>query len=79
MLKKDVLEYFGHEEGKRTGGINKLSAVLKVSMGAISQWGDVVPVIQAIRLDKLLSSKELRKEQGLPARGRPQFNSNDYQ
>ena len=79
MLKKDVLEYFGHEEGKRTGGINKLSAVLTVSNAAISQWGDVVPVIQAIRLDKLLDSKGVRKEHGLPARGRPQFNSNDYQ
>ena len=78
MLKKDVLEYFGHEEGKRTGGINKLSAVLRVSMGAISQWGDVVPVIQAIRLDKLLDSKELRKEHGLQAKGRPQFNPGDY-
>lgn len=79
MLKKDVLEYFGHEEGRRTGGINKLSAVLNVSMGAISQWGEVVPVIQAIRLDKLLDSKGLRKEHDLPAKGRPKFNSNDYE
>ena len=79
MLKKDVLEYLGHEEGCRTGAITKLASMLNITMPAISFWGERLPMKQAVRLDKFLRDKGNLKKFELSAKGRPTFNIDDYE
>ena len=78
MLKADVLKYFGHEEGKRTGGINKLAQVMGVDNSAISQWGEHIPMKKAKKLDEFLSNERNLKVFKLSPWGRPVFDVNDY-
>lgn len=40
------------------GGKAKLARMLKVSKGAVSQWGDEIPELRALQLEKLLASKK---------------------
>jgi len=78
MLKKDVLEYLGHEEGCRTGAITKLAIMLNVSIPTVSQWGDVIPEEKAKDIDKLLRNKRNLKKYNLKLKGRPVFCRQDY-
>ncbi|HBY9791571.1 DNA-binding transcriptional regulator DicC [Klebsiella pneumoniae] len=37
------------------GSKAKLARLLKVSKGAVSQWGDEIPELRALQLEKILS------------------------
>ncbi len=39
------------------GSQAKLARLLKVSKGAVSQWGDDIPELRALQLEKLLAKK----------------------
>lgn len=39
------------------GSRAKLARLLKVSKGAVSQWGDDIPELRALQLEKLLAKK----------------------
>lgn len=56
MQKVKVVEYYG--------GISKAASALGVTHSAISQWGDVIPEKQAMRLERLTKGA-LRYEPGL--------------
>lgn len=45
MLKKIVVDYFGNQL--------KTAKALNLSRGYVSQWGDVIPEMQALRIEKL--------------------------
>jgi DNA-binding transcriptional regulator YdaS (Cro superfamily) len=45
MLKQSVLDHFGSQTA--------LSDFLKISNSSISQWNDVIPEKQALRIEKL--------------------------
>ncbi len=45
MLKKKVIEYFGNQL--------KTATALNLTRGSVSQWGDVIPEKQALRIEKL--------------------------
>lgn len=79
MLKKDVLEYLGHEEGKREGAISVLASILNITTSAISQWESRIPMNQARRFDRFLRNRKNLKQFDLPTKGRPQFNIDDYE
>ena len=79
MLKKDVLDYLGHEEGLRDGAKSLLASLLDVTTSAISQWGDLIPMHQARRLHKLLRDKKILKQFNLSVKGRTTFNIDDYE
>ncbi|HFS8091011.1 Cro/CI family transcriptional regulator [Enterobacter hormaechei] len=40
------------------GSKAKLARLLKVSKGAVSQWGDEIPELRALQLEKLLSTNK---------------------
>ncbi|HCM6306808.1 TPA: helix-turn-helix domain-containing protein [Salmonella enterica subsp. enterica serovar 6,14:y:1,7] len=40
-----------------TGSRAKLARLLKVSKGAVSQWGDDIPELRALQLEKILAKK----------------------
>lgn len=54
MLKKDVIEYFG---GCGNGGVVATAKALGINRAAVSQFGDVIPVNQALILDKITGGK----------------------
>ncbi|EJW5532091.1 helix-turn-helix domain-containing protein [Salmonella enterica] len=39
------------------GSQAKLARLLKVSKGAVSQWGDDIPELRALQLEKILAKK----------------------
>ncbi|ASD87964.1 Cro/Cl family transcriptional regulator [Salmonella enterica] len=39
------------------GSRAKLARLLKVSKGAVSQWGDDIPELRALQLEKILAKK----------------------
>jgi DNA-binding transcriptional regulator YdaS (Cro superfamily) len=43
------------------GSKAKLARLLKVSKGAVSQWGDEIPELRALQLEKLLSANKKLK------------------
>lgn len=45
MLKKTVIKYFGNQL--------KVAEALELTRGSVSQWGDVIPEKQALRIEKL--------------------------
>lgn len=49
MLKSDVIKYYK----KRVN----VAEALGISSGSISQWGDVIPEKQALKLDHLTNGK----------------------
>lgn len=49
MLTKTAIEYFSPNRGARL----RIAHALKLTSGAISQWGDVVPEGQAYKLQAL--------------------------
>lgn len=40
------------------GSKSKLARLLKVTKGAVSQWGEVIPELRALQLEKLLKTKK---------------------
>ncbi|MCS6037351.1 Cro/CI family transcriptional regulator [Klebsiella pneumoniae subsp. pneumoniae] len=46
------------------GSKAKLARLLKVSKGAVSQWGDEIPELRALQLEKLLK-KSVSKQKGV--------------
>lgn len=50
MLKSQVLRYFGAPD---PGAAKKTADALKITKGAVSQWGEVVPEKQAYKLEKI--------------------------
>ncbi|WP_072092125.1 Cro/CI family transcriptional regulator [Trabulsiella odontotermitis] len=40
------------------GSKANLARLLKVSKGAVSQWGDEIPELRALQLEKLLADKK---------------------
>lgn len=49
MNKADAVEHFG--------GVTKLAAALRLSKGAVSQWGDEIPLLRAYQIEKLTGGK----------------------
>lgn len=45
------------------GSKAKLARLLKVSKGAVSQWGEEIPELRALQLEKLLSAKKSQARQ----------------
>jgi len=45
MLKKTVVKYFGNQL--------KTAGALSLTRGSVSQWGEVIPEKQALRIEKL--------------------------
>jgi DNA-binding transcriptional regulator YdaS (Cro superfamily) len=45
MLKQRLIDHFGSG--------TKISEFLKISQSSVSQWGDVIPEKQALRIEKL--------------------------
>ena len=54
MYKKDAIEHYG---GLNHGGQARLAEVLDITPGSVSQWGDLVPEKQALKLEKLTKGK----------------------
>tara|TARA_R110001583_G_scaffold34551_1_gene115883 strand:- start:31098 stop:31319 length:222 start_codon:yes stop_codon:yes gene_type:complete len=50
ILTEDAIEYFG---GRHRGGVVKLAEALGITHGAVSQWGQYVPELQAYKLKEL--------------------------
>lgn len=40
---------------KIAGGKAKLARLLNVTKGAVSQWGDMIPELRALQLEKLVN------------------------
>lgn len=43
---------------KIAGGKAKLARLLNVTKGAVSQWGDMIPELRALQLEKLVNGTE---------------------
>ena len=54
MKKAKALEYFG-------GKVSAMATTLKITTSAIYMWGDDVPELQALKLEKLIADGELTK------------------
>ena len=57
MKKAEAIELAGSKA--------KLARLLKVSKGAVSQWGDEIPELRALQLEKILEQKNVVKQKGL--------------
>ncbi|MGE6418005.1 Cro/CI family transcriptional regulator [Alteromonas macleodii] len=49
MNKEDAVEHFG--------GVTKLAEALGLSKGAVSQWGETIPLLRAYQLEKITGGK----------------------
>jgi hypothetical protein len=58
LLKSDVIRYFSPSADDPRGAKKAITEALGISSGYISQWGDVVPEPQAMRLHLLTRGKE---------------------
>lgn len=52
MLKKDVIEFFGN--------VTKTAEACGITLGAVSQWGEIIPREQALLLAELTRGKGRR-------------------
>ena len=57
MKKAEAIELAGSKA--------KLARLLKVSKGAVSQWGVEIPELRALQLEKILEQKNVVKQKGL--------------
>lgn len=48
---------------KLAGGKAKLARLLKVSKGAVSQWGEDLPELRSLQLEKMLIKKPSKSKQ----------------
>lgn len=75
MRKEEVLEYLKSSKNteKNKGGngtVKLLAEMLGVTPGAVSQY-DLIPIKNAVKLDRIFNNKEERNKYGLLAKGRP--------
>ena len=56
MLVSDALKFFSGQDGD-CGAQTRLANALKITRGAVSQWGDVVPEGNAYKLESLTKGK----------------------
>lgn len=47
---------------KIAGGKAKLARLLNVTKGAVSQWGDMIPELRALQLEKLVNDTDKQTE-----------------
>lgn len=47
---------------KIAGGKAKLARLLNVTKGAVSQWGDMIPELRALQLEKLVNDTAKQTE-----------------
>ena len=57
MKKAEAIELAGSKA--------KLARLLKVSQGAVSQWGEEIPELRALQLEKILEQKNVVKQKGV--------------
>ncbi|EFG9414021.1 helix-turn-helix domain-containing protein [Escherichia coli] len=57
MKKAEAIELAGSKA--------KLARLLKISKGAVSQWGEEIPELRALQLEKILEQKNVVKQKGL--------------
>ena len=57
MKKAEAIELAGSKA--------KLARLLKVSKGAVSQWGEEIPELRALQLETILEQKNVVKQKGL--------------
>ncbi|MGV6140148.1 Cro/CI family transcriptional regulator [Escherichia coli] len=57
MKKAEAIELAGSKA--------KLARLLKVSKGAVSQWGEEIPELRALQLEKILEQKNVVKQKGV--------------
>ncbi|EES3796034.1 TPA: Cro/Cl family transcriptional regulator [Escherichia coli] len=57
MKKAEAIELAGSKA--------KLARLLKVSKGAVSQWGEEIPELRSLQLEKILEQKNVVKQKGL--------------
>lgn len=50
MLKKDALAHFGNNH-------TRVAEAIKITRSAVSQWGDQVPLLAALKLEKATGGK----------------------
>ncbi|AXF75406.1 MULTISPECIES: Cro/CI family transcriptional regulator [Enterobacterales] len=55
MKKSDAISVVGSKA--------KLARLLKVTKGAVSQWGEDLPELRALQLEKLLKTKKSQPKQ----------------
>ena len=83
MKKQEVLDYIQTStrcKDSVKGGVNKLLAeMLGVAPPAITQYGDVIPVKQAIKLHHIFKDHIKLREYGLSTKGRPKFDVDMYE
>lgn len=55
MTKDEAIEWAGRKRGRNPGAgrVLDLAAVLGITHGAVSQWGDAIPIAQQYRLAAL--------------------------
>lgn len=51
MKTQDAIDYFS--DGKRRGGRKKLAQQLQISQAGVSAWGENVPRLQALLLERI--------------------------
>lgn len=78
MLKKEVIEYLSEAKTWNRGPSSLLAELLEISNAAVTRFGDVLPVKQAIKLDKILRDSEVLKKYGLRVKPRPRFDTELY-
>ena len=78
MLKVDVLEYIGKNKEEGEGVSNVLAKILRVSEPAVCQWGERIPPMQAMRLEKLFNDPEVIEQYNLSNWDKPVFCEDDY-
>lgn len=57
MYTKDVIKHFSPAEDDPRGAKKRITEVLNVTSGYISQWGEIVPEGQAYKLQVLTKGK----------------------
>lgn len=57
MLLSEAIKHFSPSPGKPRGAISRIATALGITVGAISQWGDVVPEGQAYKLQSITNGE----------------------
>lgn len=56
LLVSDAIKFFSGSDGER-GARSRMARALGVTVGAISQWGDVLPEGKAYKLESISNGK----------------------
>lgn len=57
MLLSDAISYYSPSPDSTKGARSRLANVLGITVGAISQWGEVIPEGQAYKLQSLTNGE----------------------